>query len=90
MAYLKHSRKNQTPQQKMLGIWSGHKSQWENNFDSVACHVWETWTKNGLGLDQEEREQTIKSVQDAVNNEWVENISQENWYHAALARLTQA
>jgi len=90
MVYLKHSRKNQTPQQKLLGIWAGHQSHWENNFDTVVTHVWETWTKNGLGLDDDELEQTIKTVQDAVNNEWLENISQENWYRAALARLTQA
>lgn len=89
MPYIKHARKNQLPQQKRLGVWSGHESHWENNFDAVVVHVWEAWTKNGLGLDHDDHVETLKTVQDAVTNEWVEDISQENWRCAALARLKQ-
>lgn len=55
--------------------------------DAVAVNVWEIWTKNGLGLDDREREQTTKSAQDAVNNVWVDGMTTKEWQDAALEAL---
>ena len=85
--YIKHAARNQTEQQKLLGIWSGSMSSWENRFDCVVTHAWEAWTQNGLGLDQGDREQTIKSVQDAVNNVWIDGMTEVEWMAATLQRL---
>jgi hypothetical protein len=55
--------------------------------DMIVTHAWETWTKNGLGLDSEDRDQTTKTVQDAVNNTYVDDISDSDWLAATLDRL---
>lgn len=62
-------------------------SSWEDRLGTVTIHVWERWTKNGLNLDQDEREQTLKSVRDAATNVYVEHMDDLEWYDAALARL---
>jgi hypothetical protein len=59
----------------------------ETRRDMIVTHAWETWTKNGLGLDAEDREATTKTVQDAVNNTYVEDISDLDWLTATLKRL---
>lgn len=87
MAYIKHSLKNQTPSQRLCGIWSGAMSNWENRFDTVTTHAWESWTKNGLGLDHDNREQTLKSVRDAVNNAWTDGMTDGEWFDATLKSL---
>lgn len=56
--------------------------------DAIVINVWERWTKNGLGLDDSEREQTTKSVQDAVNNVWQDGMTTAEWQDAALHILT--
>jgi hypothetical protein len=55
--------------------------------DMIVTHAWETWTKNGLGLDERERLQTAKSVQDAVQNVYTEDMSDMQWLAATLRRL---
>jgi hypothetical protein len=55
--------------------------------DMIVTHAWETWTKNGLGLDDDMREQTTKTVQDAVNNTYVDDIDDGDWLSDTLNRL---
>jgi hypothetical protein len=55
--------------------------------DTIVTHAWEIWTKNGLGLDDEDRRETEKTVQDAVNNEYQDDISDVDWLAATLLRL---
>jgi hypothetical protein len=62
-------------------------SSWEDRLETVTMHVWERWTKNGLNLDQDEREQTLKSVGDAATNAYAEHMGDLEWYDATLARL---
>lgn len=58
--------------------------------DAVITAAWEAWTKNGLGLDDDDVKQTIKSVADAVNNAWEPGMSDSAWLAATLARLDGA
>jgi hypothetical protein len=58
--------------------------------DTVVIHVWETWTKNGLGLDADERSQTLQSVQDAATNAYTEDAPMHEWAAATLARLNRS
>lgn len=60
---------------------------YETRRDMITTHAWETWTKNGLGLDEDDRAQTTKSVQDAVNNAYIDDISDSDWLAATLKRL---
>jgi len=53
----------------------------------VAAAAWETWTKNGLGLDADDREQTAKAVNDATNNAWLYDMDESAWLAATLSRL---
>jgi hypothetical protein len=55
--------------------------------DSIVVAVWEIWTKNGLRLDADQRSETEKTVQDAVNNTYVDDIQDGEWMDAALKRL---
>ena len=52
--------------------------------DAVITAAWEIWTKNGLRLDEDMRRE---AVQDAVNNAYVENMSDSEWLDATLKRL---
>jgi hypothetical protein len=60
---------------------------YETRHDMIVTHAWERWTKNGLGLDEEMREQTTKSVQDAATNTYCEGMSDIEWLDATLQRL---
>jgi hypothetical protein len=62
---------------------------YEDRFDTVVTHVWESWTNNGLGLDDDMNYQTVRSVQDAATNAYLDGISDTDWYARALARLNQ-
>ena len=62
-------------------------SPWQDRYDTVCLHVWEHWTKNGLGMGADEQEQSMKSVRDAVTNTCVEERNNLDWFWAALARL---
>lgn len=61
------------------------------NFDdrlsAVATAAWEIWTNNGNKMDEDDREQTGKSVLDAANNEYVDGISDKDWLRKTLIRL---
>lgn len=60
---------------------------YETRRDMIVTHAWETWTNNGLGLDSEDREETSKTVQDAVNNTYVDDINDLDWLAATMKRL---
>lgn len=60
---------------------------WEMRRDAVTVAVWEIWTRNGAGLDQDEREQTGKSAAAAVANAHQDEMTDEDWQHAALDLL---
>ena len=60
---------------------------YEQRRDTIVTHAWEKWTKNGLNLDDEDRCQTEKSVQDAVNNAYVDDITDKEWLAATLSLL---
>jgi hypothetical protein len=61
---------------------------YEARRDMIVTHAWETWTKNGLGLDDDDREQTTKSVQDAVNNTYTDDMTDTEWLAATLKSLS--
>lgn len=63
------------------------EQQQQTSYDALTVAVWEAWTKNGLGLDDDAREQTIKSVQDALTNAWQDGMTEAQWQAAAIARL---
>ena len=60
---------------------------YEQRRDMIVTNAWETWTKNGLGLDAEMRAETEKTVADAANNTYYDDITDEAWLAATLARL---
>ena len=60
---------------------------YETRLDTIVTHAWGTWTKNGLGLDSDDRKETLRSVQDAANNTYIEGISDLDWLNATLKRL---
>ena len=61
---------------------------WEQRFDAIATSAWEAWTKNGLGLDQPDIEQTIKTAQDAATNAWTAGMTDKQWLEEALSILS--
>jgi hypothetical protein len=62
-------------------------ADFDRHYDAAVIAVLEAWTKNGLGLDFEEREQHIKSAQDAVTNSYSDGITLADWQAEALKRL---
>lgn len=60
---------------------------YETAHGAVTTAVWEVWTKNGRNMDQDEREETGKSANDAVTNSYIDGISLKDWQAAALKRL---
>lgn len=60
---------------------------WETRRDKIAMHAWETWTKNGLGLDDWDREQTAKTVNDKVSNAYQDGMTDSEWLTATLKLL---
>lgn len=60
---------------------------WPMRFDAVVVAVWEIWTNNGWSLDEDDQEQTRKSVCDAVANVYQEDMTDKVWVEASLARL---
>jgi hypothetical protein len=55
--------------------------------EMIATHAWETWTKNGLGLDSNQLFATVQAVNDAVADAWTDGISDIAWLDATLKRL---
>jgi hypothetical protein len=60
---------------------------YETRRDMIVTHAWETWTLNGRGLDRDERIETEKTVQDAVNNTYQDDIADSTWLCLTLRRL---
>lgn len=60
---------------------------YETRRDMIVTNAWETWTKNGLGLDAEMRRETEQTVQDTVNNTYIDGIDDLSWLAATLKRL---
>jgi hypothetical protein len=63
------------------------RMDFDMQFDAVVTAVWEIWTKNGLGLDDDDRAETGKSVRDAVTNAYTDGVSLADWQARALATL---
>jgi hypothetical protein len=53
----------------------------------IICYAWEQWTQNGLGLDTEDLDETVKTVRDAVNNTYNDDIDDVEWLHRSVGRL---
>jgi hypothetical protein len=63
---------------------------YEQRLEMVTLAAWERWTKNGLNMDSDEREQTMKSARDAATNCYVADITEDAWQAATLHRLGAA
>lgn len=59
----------------------------EDRHGNVAIHAWETFTGNGRGMDEDDREQAMKSCRDAATNAYVDGIDDGAWLTATLALL---
>ena len=59
----------------------------EDRRDTIVTHAWETWTKNGLGLDDEMQMETVRTVRYVVNHTYVVGITDSDWLAAAIKRL---
>lgn len=57
------------------------------NADDVATAVWEIWTRNGLGMDTEERVQSAEDATAAVIATDDDGADLDGWINRALARL---
>ena len=62
---------------------------WGTRHAMIASHAWETWTNNGLNLDDEDRWQTGRHAQDASNNAYFDGMSDQEWLDATLKSLGQ-
>ena len=60
---------------------------WETRYDAVCTAAWERWTLNGLRMDDDLREQTLKWVRDAATNAYCENMDDSRWFKATMAAL---
>lgn len=60
---------------------------WDARYDAVVLAVWETWTRNGARMDEQEREETLKTVRDAATNSYVDGVGDGDWQAATLALL---
>jgi hypothetical protein len=49
----------------------------------IAEKVWSIWTCDGRGLDEDMVYQTKRSAQDAANNAYLDDMSDEDWTFAA-------
>jgi hypothetical protein len=61
--------------------------QWADNHAAVTTAAWEAWTKNGLRMDEDMREQTAKHVCDTANNVWQDGMTVDAWLAATLSAL---
>lgn len=75
-----NARYNQTREKKKMLTY-------EQRRDMIVLHAWESWTKNGLRLDLDASIETVKTVQDAVTNTYLDDISDTDWLAATIKRL---
>lgn len=67
--------------------WTATRQAWnDSRRDMIVARVWKQWTKN-LDLDADESRETKKTVRDAVNNTFVDGISDVEWNADAFVRL---
>ena len=64
------------------------EQQYETSYDAIVLAAWERWTKNGLNLDDDDREQTLQSVRDAATSTWTDDKTEAMWLKATLAVLS--
>jgi hypothetical protein len=62
--------------------------QWADSHAAVTTAAWEAWTKNGLGMDDDMREQTAKHASDTANNAWQDGMTVDAWLAATLSALS--
>jgi hypothetical protein len=60
---------------------------YETRLDMIVMHAWETWTKNGLGMDKDQWTETTKTVQDKANNAYHDGITDTAWLAETLKSL---
>jgi hypothetical protein len=60
---------------------------YEDRLDMIMTNAWERWTKNGLGLDDDMRHETARSVHDAACNAYVEDVTDAEWLATTLKLL---
>ena len=61
--------------------------EWEARHEMISMHAWETWTNNGLNLDDDERWQTGRHAQDASNDAYLDDMTDQEWLDATLKAL---
>ncbi len=61
--------------------------QWADDHAAVTTAAWEAWTKNGLRMDDDMREQTAKLASDTANNVWQDGMTVDAWLAATLRAL---
>ena len=59
----------------------------EQRLEMIVVAAWETWTKNGLNLDDDLQIETTKTVQDAAADEYYVGINDADWLTGTLRRL---
>lgn len=61
--------------------------EFETRLNETAARVFDIWTCNGLGLDDDTAAQARKSAQDAANNTYLDGISDDDWTFAACMKF---
>jgi hypothetical protein len=72
---------------RALDAARGGAMNWDLRFDAVAQAAWETWTKIGLNMNRNARDETMRTVYDAATNVWIDGMSDAQWVAATLKRL---
>lgn len=62
-------------------------SNWETRHETIAMRAWEIWTKNGLGMNEDDRYQTERHAQDASNDAYLDDMTDQQWLDATLKSL---
>jgi hypothetical protein len=61
----------------------------ETRLNTISERVWQTWTSDGLGLDDDLIYQTRKTAQDAANNTYQDGITDDEWtFYACMNYLS--
>jgi len=58
-----------------------------DRYNAVLIAVYRVWMNNGEGLSEAEAMERLKTMQDAVTNSYIADMSAAEWTKAALARL---
>lgn len=63
---------------------------YEMRADAIATAIWEISTQNGRALDEDLWDSHRRNCEAAVANTYLDDISDQAWHDAALARVTSA